>query len=255
LNITFFGHSAWGLEAAGRRVLIDPFPVSDEQARKMTTFTSAECDLVLVTHAGADHLGIALDLTRAEGRPRLVSDIAVVELAKRSGMTAERWDILGWNCDRRYAGGWKVRALETKHWSVVKDPYIVGFPLAFVVEHESEPEVRVMHLGDTSLFSDLALFGQLYAPTVALVGVGGSRKGKSGHMTPGEAALATLWLGAEFALPMHFPDQPEIAEAFCAAIATLTRPVRTWVPELNSTFTVERRTTLTRRTPAPSGTR
>jgi L-ascorbate metabolism protein UlaG (beta-lactamase superfamily) len=255
LNITFFGHSAWGLEAGGRRVLIDPFPVSAEQARNMTAFTSTDCDLVLVTHAGADHLGIALDLTRAEGSPRLVSDIAVVELAKRSGMGAERSDILGWNCDRQYAGGWRVRALETKHWSVVKDPYIVGFPLAFMVEHESEPEIRVLHLGDTSLFSDLALFGQLYAPTVALIGVGGSRKGKTGHMTPGEAALACLWLGAEFALPMHFPDQPEVAAAFCAAVTTLTRPVQTWVPELNSIFTLERRTKLTRRAAMPAGGR
>ncbi len=240
MRLRFFGQSAWGFEAAGARLLIDPYPISDEARTLLVDYADASLTHVLVTHAGFDHLGIAFELLDHAPAARLVADIAVARETGRLGVAGERVLIMGWNM-LRSQGGWHIRALEAKHASVLEsdDGYVTGMPLGFLVWHESEPEVRVFHLGDTSIFSDLALFGQLYRPLVAIINV-------CGAMNAREAALATLWTGADVALPVHFTRQPEAAQEFCTAVASLPREVAAWVPEVGATYAVERTTSISR---------
>jgi L-ascorbate metabolism protein UlaG (beta-lactamase superfamily) len=83
----------------------------------------------------------------------------------------------------------------------------------------------IYHSGDTSLFSDLRLFGELHRPDVALLCVGGVRSQgfEVVPLPPEEAALALEWLGAPIAIPMHFrPDSAAPAE-FARAAARRTR--------------------------------
>lgn len=171
-----------------------------------------------------------------------MADVAVVRHAAQAGVPQERIDVTGWNLER-VAGAWHFRALEAKHASILETAageYVTGMPLGFLVWHESEPEMRVFHLGDTSVFSDLALFGQLYRPTVAIVNV-------CGAMNPREAAQATLWTGADIALPVHFMHDRKAADEFCAAVAHLPREIRSWVPEIGWTYGVQRETRISQR--------
>jgi L-ascorbate metabolism protein UlaG (beta-lactamase superfamily) len=72
----------------------------------------------------------------------------------------------------------------------------------------------VYHSGDTAIFSDLKLFGQLYQPNIALICTSMPASGQlqkhgipesfCGEMSPHEAALACLWLGVEYALTNHY---------------------------------------------------
>lgn len=241
MRLTFFGQSAWGLEAAGARVLIDPYPISDRARELLEDYAGPALTDVLVTHAGFDHLGIAFELLERVPSARLVADIAVARQASRvAGIADERIVITGWNLES-VLSGWHIRALEAKHASVLEgdDGYVTGMPLGFLAWHESEPELRVYHLGDTSIFADLALFGQLYRPTVAIVNV-------CGAMTAREAAQAVQWLGVDVALPVHFTRDPGAAEDFCTAVSYLPRPVEAWVPEVGATYTVERTLTIAR---------
>jgi len=237
--LTFFGQSGWGLETAGERLLIDPYPISEESRQALDGYADSTLRHVLVTHGGFDHLGISFDLVARSPSARLVADIAVVRHAGKSGLPADRVDTIGWNLEL-VRDGWHFRGLEAKHASVLESvdgEYITGMPLGFVLWHEAEPEVRVMHLGDTSIFSDLSLFGRLYAPLVAIINVRGA-------MSAREAALAAFWLGAEVALPVHFTRDPSAAEEFCAAVSYQARPIRSWVPQVGASYRVERTTTI-----------
>src|ERR1700754_2016286 len=194
MRLTFSGRSGWGLEAGGDRVLIDPYPISDAAQALLEGYAEPALTHVLVTHAGFDHLGITFELLERVPEARLVADIAVARQASRvAGVEDARVVIVGWNLER-VEGGWHIRALEAKHASVLEgdDGYVTGMPLGFLVWHESPPDLRVYPLGDTSIFADLALFGQLYRPTVAIINV-------CGAMNAREAALATQWLGVEVA--------------------------------------------------------
>lgn len=248
MELTFFGQSGWGLEAGRERILVDPYPVSDASGALLRDYADDRLSHVLVTHAGFDHLGIALELVRRTDDVRLVADVAVTRHAAQAGVPAERIDVIGWNLER-VAGAWHFRALEAKHASIIETAdgeHVTGMPLGFLLWHESEPEVRVFHLGDTSIFSDLGLFGQIYRPTVAIVNV-------CGAMNAREAAQATLWMGVDIALPAHFMHDPAAAEDFCAAVAHLPREVESWVPEVGWTYAIQRETSIARRRVDGSG--
>jgi len=227
----------------GHRVVVDPYPISPVAADGILKYASTGCDCVLVTHGADDHLGLALRLLQDNNGAVLISEPAVIRHARASGFDAGRCHVLAWNGER-VVRGWHVRGVEVRHASFmqsVNGETITGMPLGFVVWHEAEPEVRVIHLGDTSLFSDLQLLGMLYRPTVALIGVGAA-VGFSAEMTPAEGAQAALWLGVDIALPMHCEADPSEADIFCAAVRHLPRKISTWVPEIGHTFGISRET-------------
>jgi L-ascorbate metabolism protein UlaG (beta-lactamase superfamily) len=108
-----------------------------------------------------------------------------------------------------------VQPVECRHASQVTMPdgsIASAPPLAFVVHVDDD--LRFYHHGDTALFSDMKLIGELYRPNAGAVGVGlpdeilhrfpGPGKMLRGEMNPREAALAVEWLGLETVFPCHY---------------------------------------------------
>jgi L-ascorbate metabolism protein UlaG (beta-lactamase superfamily) len=81
----------------------------------------------------------------------------------------------------------------------------------------------VYHAGDTCVFGDMKLIGELYAPDVALLPIGDHYT-----MGPREAAYAVKLLGVKDVIPMHYATfpvltgTPEELRKECASIAGLT---------------------------------
>ena len=74
--------------------------------------------------------------------------------------------------------------------------------------------------GDTALFSDMKLIGELYQPDVALLPMGGRFT-----MGPREAMMAANYIGAKTVIPMHYSTWPAILQdplAFKHAIERTT---------------------------------
>lgn len=187
MYIRYVGHSCFSLEGS-RKVLIDPMP---EAA------ASVDADLVLVTHAHGDHLGITVDLKK--------QTVAIHELANylsRKGVPA-----VGMNIGGTYAAdGVKVTMVPALHSSSVTENGVdlyMGSAAGFVVEMDG---IVVYHAGDTGLFSDMKLIHDLYHPDVALLPVGGHYT-----MGPAEAMIAAEWVGAPLVIPMHYNTFPAIA--------------------------------------------
>jgi L-ascorbate metabolism protein UlaG (beta-lactamase superfamily) len=78
-----------------------------------------------------------------------------------------------------------------------------GVPAGFVIGIDG---VKIYHAGDTGLFSDMKLIGELYHPDVALLPIGG-------HYTMGisEAMMAANFIGAKTVIPIHYNTWVKIA--------------------------------------------
>ena len=66
--------------------------------------------------------------------------------------------------------------------------------------------ISIYHAGDTALFSDMKLIGELHRPDVAILPVGDRYT-----MGPRHATLAAEWVGAKTAIPCHYDTWPPIA--------------------------------------------
>jgi L-ascorbate metabolism protein UlaG (beta-lactamase superfamily) len=71
--------------------------------------------------------------------------------------------------------------------------YIIRMPGGF----------KIYHAGDTALFGDMKLIGELYKPDLAMLPIGDRFT-----MGPREAACAIRLLGAKHVIPMHYATFP-----------------------------------------------
>lgn len=222
-RIRFLGVAAYEIfTARGQHILIDPF-LDDNPGSPVRSEHFDRIDLLLVTHAAFDHLGDTEILARRTGAPVICGGEVKAFLVAR-GLPPSQIRATTWGIAINVAG-LGIQPVECHHWSQLQMPdgtYASGVPMGFVVE--TEPAVRFYHYGDTALFSDLRLIGELYRPTVGCIGitqpveilsrVTGPGRVLSGEMSPQEGALAARWLGLDTVLPCHYinPDCEDVRE-------------------------------------------
>lgn len=233
-EIRFFGAAAFEVVTSkGLRVMIDPFldenPVSPVKSSEL-----GKVDLVLVTHGAYDHLGDADKIARRDEAP-IVCGPEVKEALISRGMPAEQILAVPWALVVDFKG-LRIRPIESRHTSRVRladGRWATGFPMGFIVY--ADDQTRIYHMGDTALFSDLKLIGELYRPNITLVHVAlpdvieaGAARVVTGEMTPYEAALACQWLQTEYAVTCHYLDAtcPEVRDftSLIAGMAADGRP-------------------------------
>jgi L-ascorbate metabolism protein UlaG (beta-lactamase superfamily) len=220
-RIQFLGISAYRITADdGRVVIIDPF-LDDNPASVLRVSDLSRVDLLLVTHAAFDHLGDTEAIARMTGAPVLCGG-EVREYLMAKGVPGAQIRAVVWGLEVHVAG-FTIRSVESHHWSQLTMPngsFLSGLPMGFVLY--AEPGVRIYHHGDTAIFSDLKLIGELYKPNVGLIGVtnspevvaqfDGPGRLTTAEMDPREAALAAQWLGLDVVLPCHYshPDSEDM---------------------------------------------
>ncbi len=212
-QLRFFGVAAYELiDPQGRHILIDPF--LDENPGSPIRHNELErVDLILVTHAAPDHLGDTEAIARRTGAP-VICGAEVKAYLVQKGIPAEQIRATTWGI-RVEVAGIEVQPVECRHWSIITLPdgqFASGNPMAFVVY--TEPGVRFYHYGDTAIFSDLKLHGELYKPTVGCIGIANPKEILSrfpmpgrmltAEMSPREGLLAAQWLGLPLVLPCHY---------------------------------------------------
>jgi L-ascorbate metabolism protein UlaG (beta-lactamase superfamily) len=210
-SIRFLGTAAFEIVGPSFRVLIDPF-LSGHSFSPVTPEAIEKPDLILVTHAAYDHLGDTAAIALRTGAP-VVCGGDVRHLLMDEGVPAKQIQATVWGVVVKVAGI-VVRPVECHHWSMSvrkNGQVLTGTPLAFIIE--TEPGVRIYHYGDTAYF-DMKFIGELYQPTVALLGCsqpyeleeGVVQAGHelSGEMAPEEAARVAEMLGVKVAVACHY---------------------------------------------------
>ncbi len=193
----------------GRRVLVDPFlagsPDDGIPAACARVEDFPEVDTVLVTHGALDHVGQSLSIMQRT-QARLVCDMATRLSANEAGLAADRIYALVPGVELVF-DGLRIKALPAHHISyrqLATGAYFSAPPLSYLLT--SPGGVRAFLGGDTSISTDHRLFGSLYKPQVAFLGVGGANlHGQSlTELYPDEAALVAKWLGVRTAIPIHY---------------------------------------------------
>lgn len=206
MKVRYLGHSCFQLLTDDTTILIDPFLTGNPKAAADPA--AVQADAILLTHGHGDHLGDTVAIAQRTGAPV----VAIVELANElAGALGDAHDVRDPNLGGtvEFDWGW-VRLVPA--WHTGLSPAGTPHTPAGLVIHAGGK--TIYHLGDTALFSDLALPGQRDALDLAIVPIGGHYT-----MDRHDAARAAALVGAPAVVPCHYDTFPPIetdAEAFAS---------------------------------------
>lgn len=192
MKITFYGHSCLLAEFDGTRVLIDPFlsgnPLTTADPKQM------KVDAIVLTHGHGDHFGDTIEIAKANDCP-VISNFEIAAYCEKKGTQAVGMNTGG----SKQFDGFKVKFTPALHSSSIQDGDQLlygGQPMGTILTMGGH---TFYHVGDTALFSDLKLIGELHAIDLAAIPIGD-------HFTmgPDEALLAAQWIGAKHVIPLHY---------------------------------------------------
>ena len=198
LGITWLGHSTFVLTTpGGKRVLFDPWLSNPNCPASMK---KPHADLILVSHGHFDHIGDLVSVARDTN----ATVVAIFELCDWLGRTGIQ------NLAPMNKGGSQkilglgVTMTDARHSSGFLDGgqmVYMGEPAGFVVRLEDG--MTIYYAGDTCLFGDMKLIGELYKPDIAFLPIGDRFT-----MGPDQAARACEFLGVRQVVPMHWGTFP-----------------------------------------------
>ncbi len=197
LTITFLGHAGFLLSDGSHTLAIDPFLTGNPTAAMKAD--EVECDAIALTHGHADHFGDTMSIAKRTGA-QVIGAFEICEHLGGEGIENTNPGNPGGRVQTDF--GW-VAFTQAFHSSSYEGKYM-GMPCGLVV---SMGGVTVYHCGDTGLFSDMKLIGELYRPRVAMVPIGDRFT-----MGPELATRAAEWIGASTAIPIHYDTWPPIEQ-------------------------------------------
>jgi len=200
VTLTYYGHSTFGVDAEGTKLIIDPFFAPNNPAATVTT-DDVEADFILITHGHGDHITDA------------------VSLAKRTGATCiANFEIVGWlqaqgieNVHPLHIGGGnsfpfgRVKLTIAHHGSGLPDGSYGGNPAGILINFN---DGTVLHFaGDTALTYDMRLIGEAGGADLAVLPIGDNFT-----MGPDDAVTAAGFIGARHVVPCHYNTWPYIEQ-------------------------------------------
>jgi L-ascorbate metabolism protein UlaG (beta-lactamase superfamily) len=191
-TLTFLGHSAFALELAKARLVIDPFLSGNPRARVKPDDLAA--DYVLLTHGHPDHVGDGIAIARRTGAT-IIAPFELATWCQWQGATAHAMHIGGAH-DFPFGRVKLTIAVHGSGYPTEHGILYMGNPCGFLVMAEGK---TIYHAGDTGLFYDMKLIGEMNRIDVALLPIGGNFT-----MDADDAVKAAELLGAALVVPMHY---------------------------------------------------
>ena len=232
MQITWYGHSAFRLDFGGAAVLIDPFFTGNPAFVSDPREAMRGVKNVVLTHGHGDHVGDTLEIAKQNEATVTTNYDLCMWLA---GKGLEKFNPMNTGGTTNL-GAFTVTMVRADHSSGdIKDgmPIYLGNPCGVIIKAMGEP--TVWHLGDTDIFSDMALIAEIYQPKVAIVPIGDRFT-----MSPVTAAMAVKrFIKAETVIPSHYGSFPIIepnADKFVAEMKG--QATKVIVPEKGKPFTV-----------------
>ncbi|MCY4400949.1 MAG: metal-dependent hydrolase [Candidatus Poribacteria bacterium] len=200
IRLTWLGHATFKFETEGKTFLIDPW-VDSNPACPDELKTFDKLDVMYITHGHWDHTEDAVPIAKKHS-PTVVAMIEVAKWLESKGVQ----NTIGMNKGGTVSNyGVKATMVTANHSSSVTEEdgttVYMGEPAGFVLEFANG--YKIYHAGDTNVFGDMQIIGEIYQPDLALLPIGD-------HFTmgPREAAYAVKLLKVPAILPMHYGTFP-----------------------------------------------
>jgi len=196
MKLRYFSHSAFQITTEkGKKILIDPF--LDDNPNSPVKANQVDADYIILTHGHGDHLGDAFKIAKR-------CDSLFICLNELANYCSEK----GFKAHNMHIGGshlfefGKVKLTIAHHGSMTPDNYYAGEPSGVVLTIDGK---SIYHTGDTGLFYDMKLIGEMTKLDYMLLPIGD-------NFTMGidDAVKAVELANPKIAIPMHYNTFPII---------------------------------------------
>lgn len=191
MNITYYGHSCFGVEINGKHLLFDPFITPNELAKNIDA-TTVKADYILITHGHDDHIADAVSIAKRTGATVVCNFEINVWLQKQGVENIHPMNIGG----KKVFDFGSVKCVNAIHSSGLPDGSYGGNPMGFVIESTDK---NFYYAGDTALTYDMKLIGNYRRIDFAFLPIGD-------NFTMGidNAIIATEFINCNDIIGMHY---------------------------------------------------
>jgi L-ascorbate metabolism protein UlaG (beta-lactamase superfamily) len=179
------------LDNGKHKILIDPFISGNPVAK--STAEQKKADFILISHGHGDHLGDSIALAK-KSNAMIISNFEICTYCQNEGVENVHPLHIGGGHDFPFGS---VKLTIAHHGSTLGDKLQYGGnPAGFIIRTEGK---TIYHSGDTGLFLDMQLIGELDKIDLALLPIGGNFT-----MDIPDAIKAVEFLKPKKAIPMHY---------------------------------------------------
>lgn len=196
MKLRYFSHSSFQITTdSGKVILIDPF--LDDNPTCPVKSEEVNCDFIVLTHAHGDHVGDAFKVAE-RCNPLFICVNELANYCSEKGFRAHNMHI-GGAFDFDFG---KLKFTIAHHGSMTPDGTYGGEPAGVIFTIDGK---TLYHTGDTGLFYDMKLIGEMTPIDYMLLPIGD-------NFTMGitDALKAAELVNPTTAIPMHYNTFPVI---------------------------------------------
>lgn len=196
ISLTWHGHATFSLNINGINVVVDPFFTGNPSA--VATLEEVETDYILLTHGHGDHVGDTIAMAQRYNA-KVVANFEIANWVNEQGHANTHPQHIG--------GGWnhsfgRVKFTPAIHGSGLPDGSYGGSPAGLLITADNK---NIYISGDTALFSDMSLIGNVGLDLAILC------IGDNFTMGPDDSIEAIKYLNPKAVIPCHYNTWPLIA--------------------------------------------
>lgn len=191
MNITYYGHSCFGVEVNGKHLLFDPFITPNELAKDID-ISAIKADYILLSHGHEDHVADAIGIAKRTGAKVICAFELHVWLNKNNISNTYPMNIGG---KSKFDFG-NVKCVTAVHSSSLPDGSYGGNPMGFIIESS---QGNFYFAGDTALTYDMKLIGNYRTVNFAFLPIGDTFT-----MGVDNAIIAAEFIDCHTIIGMHY---------------------------------------------------